>query len=120
MVVTLCDSAAVKIKAGDKADALTDAEYTAAINRAEGFICSQARYDFVANSGAVSAIGKTLLQDVASSKAAIEVINKDMSGFSSRTEAQVMLDANYTNVVDIINMLRDDKYKEFVIKGTVE
>jgi hypothetical protein len=119
MVETLTDSGAVKIKAGTNASILTAAQYEAAINRAEGFVCGQARYDFVTNYAGISDIGKELLDDVTSSKAAIEVINYDMSGFSSRTEAQVMLDVNYSNVVDNINLLRDDKYKEFVIKGVV-
>ena len=119
MTVTLCDSGAVKIKAGTNAATLTDAQYTEIINRAEGFVCAEARYDFVANSGAVSNIGKELLKDVTSSKAAIEAINKDMSGYTSRVEAQVMLDVNYAIVVDSINMLRDDKYRKFVIDGSV-
>lgn len=119
MTTTLCASAAVIIKAGDNADTLTDAQYTSAINRAEGFVCAQSRYDWVTNYASVSAIGKQILDDVTSSKAAMEVINKDMSGYSSRTEAQVMLDVNYSNVVDCINLLRDDKFRQFVLGGVV-
>jgi hypothetical protein len=119
MTETLCDSGAVKIKAGANAPTFTAAQYTDAINKAEGFVCTQARYDYVTNYASVSAIGKTFLKDVTSSKAAIEVMNNDMSGFTSRTESQVMLDVNYTNVVDCVNLLRDDKFRDFVIKGVV-
>lgn len=120
MTETLCDSGAVKIKAGTNAATLTAAQYTNAINKAEGFVCAQGRYDYVTNYASLSAIGKEFLKDITSSKAAIEVINNNMAGFTSRTEAQVMLDVNYSNVVDCANLLRDGKYKDFIKNGDLE
>ena len=120
MTETLCTSGAVKLKAGTNATTLTAAQYTDLINKAEAFACCVSRYDWVTNYAGLSDTAKYLLQDLASSHAAISVINTDMSGFTSRTEAQVMLDVNYSKVVDNLNILRDDKYKEFVIKGEVE
>ena len=119
MTETLCDSGAVKIKAGANAATLTASQYTDIINRAEGFVCAAARYDFITNYANISNIGKNFLKDVTSSKAAIEVINYDMSGFTSRTEAQVMLDINYSILVDGINLLRDEKFRSFIISGEV-
>ena len=68
----------------------------------------------------VSTIGQEALEDVTSSKAAVIAIETNMAGYSTRTEAQVMLDVNYANVVDIMELLQDDKYKTFLIKGEVE
>lgn len=119
-MATLCTSGAVKLKAGANAATLTEAQYDIFIEQAEGFICSSARYDFVNNYSSISNIGKKFLEDAASSHAAISVINYDMSGFTSRMEAQTMLDVNYAKLVDCVNLLRDEKFKAFVIKGEVE
>ena len=117
MTTTLCLSGAVILKAGANAVVLTDDNYTSLINEAEGFISAQSRYDWVTNYASVSAIGKTLLADLASNHAAIAVIENDMSGFTSRLEPQVMIDVLYSKLVDGINLLRDDKFRSFVIKG---
>jgi hypothetical protein len=114
MTETLCTSGAVKLKAGANAPTLTAAEYTDLINKAEAFACCVSRYDWVTNYGGLSDIAKNLLQDLASSHAAISVINNDMSGFTSRTESQVMLDVNYSKVVDAVNLIKDDKFKTFL------
>lgn len=118
---TLCVNADVAKKAGLNANATTIAEASTnvLIKEAEGFICASARYDFVTYYTSVSTIGKEFLRDVASSLAATKAINYDMSGFTSRTEAQTMLDINYAVVVEGINLLRDDKFKDFVKSGVV-
>jgi hypothetical protein len=86
---------------------------------AEGTLCANSRYDWVTNYTSVSTIGKEFLRDVCSSLAAIYVINYDMSGYTSRVEAQVMLDVNWTIVREGLNLLRDDKYRAFVLSGTI-
>jgi len=119
MTTTLCASSAIVLKAGVNATVLPDASYTTLINEAEGFVCASSRYDWVANYASVSTIGKTILEDATSARAAIVAINYDMSGFSNRQEAQVMLDVNYSLLVDCINLLRDDKFRQFVLDGSV-
>ena len=120
MVTTLCVSGGVVLKAGTNSKLLTEAQFEELINQAEGFISAQARYDYVTNYASISDIGKQLLEDTCTSKAAMFVINNDMSGFSSRTEAQVMLDVNNSQVVDNINLLRDADFKQFVQNGDIE
>jgi len=118
---TLCTNGDVEKKSGSNATATADAEaYTNVyIKQAEGFVCTQARYDFVTNYASVSAIGKEFLRDVTSSLAAIKVIEYDMSGYTSRTEAQTMLDVNYAVIVECVNLLRDDKFRDFIKSGVV-
>ena len=116
---TLCINADVAKKAGLNASTTATAEaYTNVfIKMAEGYVCSNARYDFVTNYSSVSTIGKELLRDIVSSLSAIKAINYDMSGFTSRTEAQTMIDINYSIVVDGMNLIQDDKFRTFVIQG---
>lgn len=115
----LCVNADVVEEAGANANATYTAEaYTNKyIKKAEGFVCSQSRYDWVTNYSSVSAIGKELLRDITASYTAIKCIKQDMSGFFSRTEAQVMLDVLWNSVVEGINLLRDDNYRTFVLSG---
>jgi len=118
---TLCINADVEKKSGANGSSTADVEaYTNVyIKMAEGFICAQARYDFVTNYASVSTIGREFLRDIASSLAAIKVISYDASGFTSRTESQTMLDVNWSIVVEGINLLRDEDFKQFVIAGSV-
>src|SRR5574343_1207222 len=98
----LCNNGDVVRKAGANSS-LSGASETFTnnyIKEAEGFICTSARYDFVTNISGCSVIGQNFLRDVASSLAGIKVINYNMSGYTSRTEAQTMLDINYAVVVE--------------------
>ena len=106
------------MKAGTNAPTLTEDQYTELINEAEGFVCAQARYDYVAHSGSISTEGLQFLKDIVSSKAAIDVIKKDMSGFTSRAEAQTMLNVLWNSVAEGINIIRDDKFRTFILGGT--
>jgi hypothetical protein len=118
---TLCINADVVKKAGANANttAVAEAATNVYIKEAEGFVCSSARYDYVTNYASVSTIGKEFLRDLTSSLAAIKALNYDMSGFTSRTEAQTMLDVNYAIVTEGINLIRDDKHKDFILSGVV-
>ena len=119
---TLCINADVVKKAGiycSGAYATSETYTNVAIPMAEGFICAQARYDFVTNSGSVSVIGKQFLKNVCSSLAALDVLKWDMGVYPSRT-AETMIDMNNTIAVEGINLLKDDKYRDFVIHGAIE
>ena len=118
---TLCINADVEKKSGLYGNATADAEaYTNVyIKMAEGFVCAQARYDYVTNYASVSAIGKEFLRNIVSSLAAWYVINYEMGGYTSGSESQVMLDINYATVVEGVKLLRDDKYKSFILSGEV-
>jgi hypothetical protein len=120
MAETLCNSGAVKLYAGKNAPTLTVAQYETLIKKAEGFVSASSRKDWVTDYASVSDIGKELLQEATAAWAAISTINYDMSGFTSRMEAQTMLDVLWSKVVECINLLRDDKFRTFVIKGGVD
>lgn len=117
---TLCTNSNVQYYAGANASATYKAEaYTNVyIKAAEGIICLETRYDWVTNYASVSAIGKEALRLAAASLSACAVINAEMSGFTSRQEALMMINilwAQYREVVAL--MLKDNNYKEFILSG---
>lgn len=117
---TLCINADVVKKAGANASSTATAEaYTNVfIKQAEGHLCTSARYDWVANIASVSTIGKEILRDAASSYAAVQCINYDMSGFTSRQEALIMINILWAEFQKVITLLeRDNNYKDFILTG---
>jgi hypothetical protein len=116
---TLAIRADVLKFAGAKASGTSTAEaYTNVyIKMAEGFVCTASRYDWVTNYASVSTIGKEMLRNATAAYAAIKAIEYDMSGYTSKEEAQTMLDVLWSMVVECVNLLRDDKYREFVLNG---
>ena len=115
MAPTLCTSGQVVLKAGANAPTgLLESEYDRMIERAESFVCVNSRYDWIAAYPSLASGAKLILQDAVSSYAAIDLINYDMSGYTSRTEAQVMLDVNWSKTEAAINMLQDDKFKTYI------
>jgi len=117
---TLCTQGNVAYWAGANVNATYTAEaYTNVyIKAAEGAICTETRYDWVTNYASVSTIGKEALRKATACLAAIDCVNADMSGFTSRQEALIMINilwANYRAVMNLI--LKDNNYKDFILTG---
>jgi hypothetical protein len=108
MVETLCDSGAVKLKAGaNYSIGISGAQFTQLINQAESTINMITRVNWTDNYAALNVDVAKVLEDAASSHAAIGIINHDMSGYTSRAEAQTMLDVNYSRFSDAIRWLKE-------------
>lgn len=117
---TLCTNANVQYEAGANASATSKVEaYTNVyILKAEGKICLDTRYDWVTNYASVSTIGKEILREAVSCYAAIAVINYDMSGFTTRQEAVIMINILWARYIDIVKrIVGDNKYKDFILTG---
>lgn len=117
---TLATTANIQYKAGANASATSKVEaYTNVyVKMAEGKICLDTRYDWVANVASISTIGKEVLRDAVASLAAIDVINYDMSGFTSRQEALAMINILWARYREIVNqIIKDNNYKEFILSG---
>jgi hypothetical protein len=85
---------------------------------AEGKICLDTRYDWVTNYASISTIGKEILREAVACYTAIDVINADMSGFTSRQEALTMVNILWARYIDIVKRVAgDNKYKEFILSG---
>lgn len=118
MAETLTDSGAVKLAAGANVSTeLTAAQYTKLINQAESLICLRTKKNWVELYSTLDEDYKKILEDAASSYAAIGAINYDMSGYYSRQEALTMLNVNWAKFKECLNKLEDDKYKTFLVDG---
>ncbi len=119
MAFILCSSGAIVVKAGANASsyAITSgAILTQFSNEAEGLINSMSRYDYTTNYGSLTANAKTLLGEIASNLAAIYVIQYDMSGFTTRIEAEDMINVLRDGALRGLSLIRDEKTKTFIGK----
>ena len=85
-------------------------------NQAEGRIVAETRRNWVSQYAGLSEGIKRILSDIASSLIAKQIISCDMSGYTSRSEAQTMLDVQDDVAETGIRILKDFKSGE--IKDT--
>ena len=112
MTETLCTSGAVKIKAGANASVtITDntVTMTQLINQAEGDLIRDTGVNWVDIYASMNADFKQTLENAVSSKAAVPVINYDMSAFTSRNEAITMMNVNWAIYQECVRVLNQEK-----------
>lgn len=116
---TLCGQTDVAKKAGANASATSVAEaYTNVyIKEAEGLLSAVSRYDWVTNYASVSTIGKEILRDAVASYAAVKVLNYDMSGFTSRQEALIMVNILWACWTETFKLMKENNYRDFILTG---
>lgn len=111
-----CTTQEVQDKAG--ANASTTANVEAYINRyvaqAESLINVATRYNWSDKYSTLNNDVKKILSEVASNLAAIYVITFDMSGFTSRGEAESMVTILRDAALRGISILRDIKAQSFM------
>ena len=112
-------NAEVERKAGTNASATSSAEaYTNDyIAQAESFINVATRFNWSDVYSSLDVDNRDLLKQIASDLAAIYVIIYDMSGFTSRTEAEDMINVLRDAALRGISVLRDKKNQEFMENG---
>ena len=106
----------VQRKAGANASGTSNVE--AYINdymtQAESLINATCRFNFSDNYSSLNADVKGLLKEAASNIAAIYVIQYDMSGFTSRVEAEDMINVLRDAALRALSLLRDKKTAAFL------
>ena len=82
----------------------------------EAVICCVTRFDWVAadTASAITTSVRGILIDTGACLAAIEGISWDMSGFSSRTEAENMINILRDIALRNLSLLRDKKTQDFI------
>jgi hypothetical protein len=110
----IVSGAAVEKAGGNMPSIPTEATWMRWISGAEAYINSATRYNWSDNYAALNDDVAFVLNDTASSIVAMKAIAYDMSGFTSRAEAQTMLDILDDEVKRNIKILQDDKVKTFV------
>ena len=108
---TLTTSGAAIVKAGANAT-ISYASLKTLSDQAEATLSTITRKDWVADYAAVTANFKGVLSDVVSDMIAMRIISYDMAGYTSRTEAETMLDVLRDNITRNIEVLREQKHQE--------
>ena len=110
-------TAEVQRKAGANASSTANVEayINDFITQAESLINSVCRYNFSDNYSTLNVDVKCLLKEAASNLAAIYVIQFDMSGFTSRTEAEDMINVLRDGALRALSILRDKKVVDFIV-----
>jgi len=111
-----CTTAEVERKAGANASATSKAEaYTNDyVSQAESLINAVCRFNFSDEYAGLNADVKGLLKEVASNIAAIYVVQYDMSGYTSRIEAEDMINILRDAALRGLALLRDKKQQDFI------
>jgi len=112
MAGTLCLSGATFYKAGANVSATikNDTFAVAMINQAEGFLNAISKYDWVANYASLNAITKLILEEACSNLSAIYAIQYDMSGFTTRIEAEDMINILWARFNQCAKILENQDY----------
>ena len=105
-----------KAGAGVNSTAVTEAYTNDFIAQAESYINTATRYNWSDEYAGLNSDVKGILKMAASNLAAIFCIQYDMSGYTSRYEAETMCDILKTVANECIYILRDMKAQTF-IKG---
>ena len=112
---TMCLSGAALFKAGaNVSTALTEAQYDYAILQAESSINVATRYNWTDGYAALNADVKYILEDVCSNLAAMYLVSYDMSGYTSRVEAEDMVNVHIFRIAQIHKLLKDASVQDFL------
>ena len=111
-----CTTAEVERKAGANVSSVSKAEaYTNDyVTQAESLINSVTRFNWSDAYSGLNADVKGLLKEAASNIAAIYAIQYDMSGFTSRAEAENMINVLRDASLRALSLLRDKKTRDFM------
>lgn len=112
---TLSTSAQALTKAGENADATITGDAAALAflsDQAEADLFLQTGYDWVANYANVRTNAKPVLSKAIACAVAIEIINYNMRNYTSRAEAQTMLNVLTDEYNRILNTLKDFEFRD--------
>jgi len=104
-----------KAGAGASATSNTEAYINDFMAQAESEINCITRYNWSDNYAALNSDVKAILKEAASNLAAIYVIQFDMSGFTSRTEAENMINVLRDGYLRVLSVLVESKVQTFMV-----
>ena len=105
----------ILVKAGENYDTdITEARINALCTQVESVINCVCRYNFSDAYSGLNADVKGILSDVASNLVAIYIIQYNMAGYTSRVEAEDMVNILRDGALRGLSLLRDKKVQEFM------
>lgn len=110
MSFTLCSSGAIIAKAGAGVNsnaAASNALLSNWADQAEGYLNAATKADWISNYASVGANFKPILAKAVSALAAIDLIQYDMTGYQSTTQAQTQMNVLKDEANESIKILQD-------------
>ena len=117
MTWIMCTSGAAVAKAGANANStitVSGARLSEWSAQAESTVNAITRKNYSDTYAALNADVTGILNDVTTSLIANNIISYDMSGYTSRAEAETMLDVNRDTATRGLSLLRDKKQTTFI------
>jgi len=118
MAYIMTTEAEIEQKSGANVNVAFDTTMMTASNlRAESFVNVMTRYNWSDQYASLNADVKGVLSDVCSSLVAIEAISYDMSGYTTRGEAESMITILRDNAIRGIQALKGIKNQTFMLNA---
>lgn len=102
--------------AGELVDATgnIEANHNTWVAQAESFLMCLARYDFVTNYATLTAKTKGILSEYCARYAAVAAITYNMAGYTSRIEAEDMINVHMARMAQIEKLIEDQKVVKLI------
>jgi len=113
---TIVAVAEMQFFAGANVDAGGDVEanHNYLAGYAEAYLCNLVKYDIVTNWDSLNATYKKLFSEYAARLSAIGLIQYNMSGYTSRTEAEDIINIHWARLNQIQNILEKADVQDFL------
>jgi len=92
----------------------TEAAHNMSVLHAEAFLVDLLKYDVVANFGTLNTTSKLMLSEYVGRASAITAIMYDLSGFTTRIEAEDMINIHIFRMNEIVRILEQDGVQDFM------
>lgn len=115
----MATSEACLLKAGDGVNLIfrkldAEANWDILIAQAEAVVNSVCRYNYSDVYATLNSDAKLILEDTVTNLAAINAISYDMAGYTSRTEAEDMINVYRDGALRNLSILRDKKAQDWI------
>lgn len=113
---TICSEAEINFMAGENVDGTgnTEAVHNFLMTQVEAFLCDLVKYDIVTNWGSLGAKTKAIFSEYASRFCAFSLIAYNMGGYTSRIEAEDMMNAHAWRMAIIEEILKKEDIQSFL------
>ena len=81
---------------------------------AEAFLCNLVKYDAVTNWASLNAIYKLMMSEYVARSIAVEAIKYEMAGYTSRVEAEDLINIHYARMQEIKEILEKVDVQDFM------
>lgn len=113
---TLCTEAEINAFAGELVDATgnVEANHNLWVAQAQSYLCTLSRYNWVDNYGSLNTDVKAILSEYCARYAAIAAIAYNMAGYTTRLEAEDMINVHIDRMNKIEKLLSDQAFITYV------